>query len=227
MVQVQKSETKAKKPKGGRIVGELGDGVVQMYAINTPGIERLKLPRGAFITVVATESKVARALERTGMLSTGSYRKVTSVRARSAPAIDSSAFEPDARARAVLRGREIAQHDLKAAGGAYNLNQVRTLLNNVTRQRIDRRVKEGTLLAIPGPSNTRRFPTFQFTTKGMLVEGLKEVQEALPTRNPWAILNFFVQPDERLDGRKPIDVLKSGDVAAVVSAAHGMAQAGG
>ena len=45
---------------------------------------------------------------------------------------------------------------------------------------------------------------------------MKSVLEALPTRNPWTILNFLAHPDDRLDGRRPIDVLKGGDIDLVV-----------
>ena len=63
--------------------------------------------------------------------------------------VDKSAFKPDARARALLRGVKIAQEDLRNAGGAYDLDEVRALMRGVSRQRIDRRVKEGSLLAVP------------------------------------------------------------------------------
>jgi hypothetical protein len=141
--------------------------------------------------------------------------------------IDKSAYEPDARSRALLQGVRIVQEDLRAAGGAYDLNQVRALLHGVSRQRIDRRVKERMLLAVPGPSNRRLYPTIQFDRDGSVVEGLKPVLEALPTRNPWAALNFLARPDDRLSGRRPIDVLKHGDVALVVEAARRMAEQGG
>ena len=140
--------------------------------------------------------------------------------------IETDAYAISPRARALLRGSQIAAADLKEAGGAFDLEQVQTLLNGVSRQAVEKRVKEGSLLAVPGPSNRRRYPTVQFTRDG-LVPGLKEVQEALPTRNPWAVLNFFVRPDERLGGRKPIDVLRLGNVELVVSAARGMGVQGG
>ncbi len=136
-------------------------------------------------------------------------------------------FEPDARSRALLRGVEIARADLKAAGGAFELAQVCSLLNGVSRQRVLERVKEGSLLAVPGPSNRRRYPTLQFTRDGGVVKGLQEVQEALPTRNPWAVLNFLSRPDNRLDGRTPIDVLRTGNVARVVEAARSVGVQGG
>jgi hypothetical protein len=130
------------------------------------------------------------------------------------------------RAKAILRGFQMAQDLLHQSGGTYDLTQVQILLSGVSRQRIDKRVHDGSLLAVPGPSNARRFPTVQFTPNGSVVKGLKEVQAALPTKNPWSVLDFFVRLDRRLDGRKPIDVLKAGDVDLVVRAAQTMGQQG-
>jgi nucleoid DNA-binding protein len=140
--------------------------------------------------------------------------------------ISDSAFQPDARARALLRGVEIVQNDLRNTGGAYDLEEVRTLMRGVSRQRIDRRVREGSLLAVPGPSNRRRYPTVQFNSDGAVIEGLKEVRDALPTKNPWSVLNFLVTPESKLDGRKPIDLLKAGEVEVVLEAARRMGQQG-
>ncbi len=67
----------------------------------------------------------------------------------------------------------------------------------------------------------------QFQPDGSVVKGLKAVQTALPTRNPWAVLNFLVQPDDSLDGQKPIDLLKRGELAPVVVAARSLGQQGG
>lgn len=80
--------------------------------------------------------------------------------------------------------------------------------------------------AVPGPSNRRAYPTVQFTSDGTVVAGLKAVQDALPTDNPWAVLNFLVRPDPRLNGRKPIDLLKAGEIELVIDAAQRMGQQG-
>lgn len=136
-------------------------------------------------------------------------------------------FEPDARARAILRGREIALKDLEQAGGAYSLEEVRTVLHGVTRQRVEQLVSDGRLLAVPGPSNRRRYPTLQFNKAGELVEGLKEVQAALQTSNPWAVLNYLAHPDPRLQGRPPIEVLWDGEITEVVGAASRAFEPGG
>lgn len=136
------------------------------------------------------------------------------------------AYGPDARARAALRGREIAKEDLRASGGAYDLQAVRALLHGASRQQVDKQVRDGSLLAVPGSSNRRCFPAIQFQADGTLVKGLSAVRDALPTRDPWAILNFLVQPDDRLHGRTPIEVLRTGAVDDVVIAARSVGQQG-
>ena len=65
-----------------------------------------------------------------------------------------------------LQGVRIAQETLREAGGAYDLDQVRILMHGISRQRVDRRVKERSLLAVPGPSNRRLYPTIQFDRDG-------------------------------------------------------------
>jgi hypothetical protein len=202
----------------------------------------MRLPAGALVAVIAPNKAVEQTLRRTGagrFTITREWTKKSSPRtvvhesdakaakANSDPAIDKQAFEPDARSRALLRGVKIAQEDLRASGGAYDLQAVRTLMRGVSRQRIDKQVQDGSLLAVPGPSNRRYFPTVQFQTDGTVVKGLKAVHEALPTRNPWAVLNFLVQPDVRLHGRKPIELLKAGEIGDVVDAARSMGQQGG
>ncbi|MBV9567221.1 MAG: hypothetical protein JO172_03715 [Hyphomicrobiales bacterium] len=159
------------------------------------------------------------------MLQKGYMPAARSKEARAA-VVNRDAFKPDARSRALLEGVRTAQDDLKASGGAFGLEEVRTLLRGISRQAVDKRVREGSLLAVPGPSNRRSFPTLQFTPDGGIVEGLKSVQEALPTRNPWTILNFLTHPDDRLNGRKPIDILKQGEVGLVVEAARRIDQQG-
>jgi hypothetical protein len=133
--------------------------------------------------------------------------------------VSAAAFEPNARARALLRGAEIAAKDLTDAGGAYTLEQVQVLLNDVSRQSVDKKVKAGELLTVPGPSNIRRYPAIQFNDDRTVVAGLKDVQAALPGKTGWAVLNFLIHPDPRLSGQCPIDLLRRGKTTEVVAAA--------
>ncbi|MGP3699439.1 hypothetical protein [Rhodobacter sp. NSM] len=136
------------------------------------------------------------------------------------------AYRPDARARAVLRGIEISEQDLASAGGAFDLAEVQRLMRGVSRQAVGKRVQDGSLLAVPGPSNRKVYPTVQFTRDGTLVPGLKEVRNALGHESPWSMLNFLVNPHDALGGRKPIDLLKDGKTRLVIQAAESEGQQG-
>ncbi len=107
--------------------------------------------------------------------------------------VAAQAYEPSARAKAVLRGVIYAEEDLKAAGGTYDVDEVRALFRGVSRQAIDKKVAEGNLLAVPGPSGRRRFPAAQFTDDGSVVKGLKAVQSALGFSSQWSVLKLPAQ----------------------------------
>jgi hypothetical protein len=60
---------------------------------------------------------------------------------------------------------------------------------------------------------------------GEVVEGpQRDLHQALPTRNPWDVLNFLVNPQDRLNGAKPIERLRAGAVEEVVAAARTMGE---
>lgn len=202
--------------------------------------EMKNLPDGVSVALIPSNAVVEKELRRLGsghiqrlpglVIKAEGCRKVwrhvkPSARGKKT-AVDVSAFEPSSRAKALLKGVQIAQNDLKESGGAYDLDQVRVMMNGISRQMVDRKVRDGSLLAVPGPSNRRAYPTVQFTSDGTVAPGLKAVKEALPTDNPWVVLNFLVRPDPRLDGRKPIDLLKAGEIDLVVDAARRVGQQG-
>jgi uncharacterized protein (DUF2384 family) len=66
----------------------------------------------------------------------------------------------------------------------------------------------------------------QFNDDGSVVEGLHAVQDAMATRNGYAVLNFLVNPATQLGNRKPIDLLKQGEIERVVEAAAGVGEQG-
>jgi hypothetical protein len=227
----QKVQSKAPPPRKAR--SSTPGVVMTMLKVRgnpSKALKNLTIPDGAEVAIVSKSGEIIKELRRRGNISFGNIRKIkvkpVSQAKTQDPVINQAAFEPDARSLAILEGVRIAQEDLREAGGAYDLEQVRVLMRGVSRQAIDKRVQEGSLLAVPGPSNRRSYPTLQFNRDGTVVDGLRAVCEALPTTNPWTIVNFLAQPDDRLHGQKPIDVLKEGKVDLVVEAARRMGQQG-
>jgi hypothetical protein len=230
------TDPQATRPSAGRAELPRSPAAYELHGDPAKALTALALePREARVLVIPSSDRATERLRQSHMghlVSAAHLAAETSgipapLRQTRPTVIDKTAFEPDARSRALLQGVRIAQQDLREAGGAYDLDQVRTLMHGISRQRIDRRVRERTLLAVPGPSNRRLYPTLQFNRDGSVVEGLKPVLEALPTRNPWSALNFLARPDRRLDGRRPIEALRQGEVAIVIEAARRMAEQGG
>jgi hypothetical protein len=224
-----------------RKVSHLANNVVTMVIVDGAALRELshvKLPDDTRVAIIPGKSDSFQDIRSAiGTIKTEVEEFAVQRRSRSARfgvkrfgkarTINQAAFAPDVRGRAILEGVRVAQQDLEDAGGAYDLEQVRTLLRGISRQAIDKRVQEGSLLAVPGPSNHRSYPTLQFNRDGSIVAGLRDVREALPVESPWAVLNFLVNPDDRLEGRKPIDVLRSGNVGEVIEAARLYGEAGG
>ena len=50
----------------------------------------------------------------------------------------------------------------------------------------------------------------------------RTLQEPTFTNSPWMLLNFLVNADPHLDNKKPVDLLKAGNLDAVIEAAHRM-----
>ena len=80
-------------------------------------------------------------------------------------------------------------------------------------------VEEGALIAIPGDRG-RRYPAFQFTSEGQIVDGLRSVLAALGQTDPFSALDFLCDANDDLAGERPIDVMTRGEVAAAVEAAR-------
>jgi len=132
----------------------------------------------------------------------------------------------DARDRAVNRGIQRAQKDLQDAGGAYDLDELATVLSGDTLKDVDQLVSAGDILEVRDANNRRQYPKIQFNGDGTVVAGLKIVSGSFPSRNPWAILNFLVSPHSGLNGERPIDCLRVGALDKVAAAARSFGQQG-
>lgn len=123
------------------------------------------------------------------------------------------AHDPLAGAR--LRGLEAKRKLIEAEGGALSSAQAARLLR-ITRQAVDKRRKEGKLLAVELGKKGFRYPAWQFG-----LSGLEKVLAALKDRDSWEQLAFFLNPSAVLEDRTPLEVLQQGkgDIADVLRAA--------
>jgi hypothetical protein len=85
------------------------------------------------------------------------------------------------------------------------VQQVAELLG-ITRQAVDKRRREGKLIAVPIGSDFR-YPVAQFTD-GEVVSGLRDVLAAVGLQGPWGTLDFLITPDVELEGETPLGWLK-------------------
>ena len=78
----------------------------------------------------------------------------------------------------------------------------------------------------PVPAIAATTPLRNSWTTGRSCRDSAEVMAALPTRNGYAILNFLIRPDARLNGRIPIDLMRAGEADLVLQAARAMGASG-
>lgn len=122
-----------------------------------------------------------------------------------------------ARERALARGRQQMAADLAAGGDALSIQDASRLLGRSVEE-VRQLAEAGALLALPTESGPV-FPSIQFQD-GDALAGLIETLAAFPDPNPRARLNYLVNPDLRLEGRRPIDCLRCGNIDQVVAAAR-------
>lgn len=122
--------------------------------------------------------------------------------------VEPSAEELEAarlRERAMERGLAVRERLREDAGGFLDTAQVVARLG-VRRQSVDKRRKEGGLLALETPHGNL-FPACQFTADGV-VPGLKDVLAAMNGGSFWETLAGLVTPAPALGGRSIVQALQ-------------------
>ena len=120
---------------------------------------------------------------------------------------DSASSELDPLASLIARGAEQKLELLKQAGGGLSATDVSRLLH-ISRQAVDKRRREGKLLAVPRGSDYA-YPACQFEDD-RTVTGLPAMLAARNVTHPWATLAFLVTPEDEL-GCSPLQALQQPD----------------
>lgn len=133
----------------------------------------------------------------------------------------------DKLARAYVRGLEARQELAEAEGGSLSSDEAARLLR-ISKTAVLKRLDVGRLLAWREERlQAARFPAWQFNEHGHVLAGLQEVLDILnedERLDAWGKILFFLQETSSLDGRRPLDLMRSGCVKEVCVAAHAYAE---
>jgi hypothetical protein len=113
---------------------------------------------------------------------------------------------------------------LDAEGGAVGVQEVANLLG-LSRQAVNKRRRNGTLLAVSLGRRGYLYPVWQFATGGVL-PGLRGVLEDLKGHDSWMQLAFMLNPSPCLEGESPLAELRRGNIDAVRVAARSYGEHG-
>ena len=117
-----------------------------------------------------------------------------------------------------LRGLRAQDWILNAEGGTLSAVQIGDALR-LSRQAVDKRRKQGTLIGLDLGRRGYAYPAWQVGPRGMLA-GLPTVLAELRTESPWAQAAFFLTPNDWLDGETPLSSLRRGEIERVENAAR-------
>jgi hypothetical protein len=146
------------------------------------------------------------------------------LRALEEPGAVAALEEDDPLAEARLRGLEMQEQILRAEGGTLTVQKVARRLG-ITRQAVDKRRRAGRLLALPVGQHRYAYPAWQFGPEGIL-PGFEDAMADFFEIGVWTRAAFFLGGNTYLDGKRPLDELRLGNIAAVRRAASALGQHG-
>ncbi len=122
---------------------------------------------------------------------------------------------PELRVR--LRGATARRELLEQDGGVLNPSTVAEILG-ISRQAVGQRRIANKLLGVEA-SRGYVYPAWQFEGEN-LVAGFTQILDLLSDDDPWTQFIFFLSENDAINGKRPVDVLRGGDIELVRRAAR-------
>ena len=133
----------------------------------------------------------------------------------------------DKLARAAVRGLEARQQLAEAQGGSLSSEEAARLLR-ISKTAVLKRLGAGRLLAWREERlQAARFPRWQFDQHGHVLAGMEDVLQILhqdERLDAWGKILFFLREKSSLGGRRPLDLLRAGELKEVCLAAQEYAE---
>ena len=117
-----------------------------------------------------------------------------------------------------LKGLRAKSELLKREGGVITSSQVAELLG-ISRQAVDKRRRQGKLLAVSLAKRGYFYPVWQFFEDGVL-PGFEIVMNLLKPYDPWMKMIFMLNANHRLGNQSPLEKLREGHLDEVFKAAQ-------
>lgn len=178
-------------------------------------VEAFVLRTGRALARIAERMPRDRLLAAVGA-STDTDVLFSSLREAAAIGAEIEPDKPDSLTEAFLRGSEMKRDMLKAEGGALSAQQLAEHLG-ITPQGLGRKRERNQVFWLD-VGDGYVYPAFQIGKNGLL-PGIREVLDAFTVDDPWMRVNFMLTGDQRLGGKRPIDLLRKGKIDDVVTAA--------
>jgi hypothetical protein len=146
------------------------------------------------------------------------------LRAMGSPELLERMQASDPLAKAFVDGLDARARLIEQNGGVFKTERVADYLG-ISPQAVNKRRASFQLLGLTFRRRGHVFPAWQFDQRGT-VAGLQEVLLALVEHDEWMQNVFFVSPNTRLGGRRPLDLLRDKKVSDVIEAAKDFAEHG-
>lgn len=130
----------------------------------------------------------------------------------------------DPLAQAKLRGIEAKKRLLTVEGGMLSTQEVASVLD-ISPQAVHKRRRAGKLIGIAQGLNHYSFPAWQFEGNHT-VAGLERVLNVLGDHDPLMQVVFMLNPNDRLDGQRPLDLLRAGRLDEILTTASALGEHG-
>ena len=142
----------------------------------------------------------------------------TILQALERPEVAGAVRDHDPLAMARLRGIEAKRRILSEDGGILSAEKVGEVLT-ISRQAVEKRRKAGRLIGVSLGRRGFGYPAWQLSERGTLA-GLEAVLDVLKPHDAWTKLVFLTSENAATDGKKPLDMLRSGEAEKVLAAAR-------